>query len=320
MTSAERIKAVSDERADELRATVPDDPHPLPPNSLACESCGIAVEHAPFQLGFTRAAPMPGVVTTVGVPPRFTDNPAVQVPMARFDRCPSCTALHDHAMLYVAERPALVGKYGSVITEHIEGVLLGLAVLGQPIPDDLAFVLPRFHHATHAIRFRNPADLQVGLCNRWPFAHLSLKQRAALKLARVEVMRDRLALREPPVRVPCPSGGCRLCGLAAIEKSAIEVTRRGGVQATAFAVWESVPRGHACPNCVEAVQKAGGLGRTAVEWAVLNYLRRTNERKSRRLLTMLDDDLAPRLVPWFDSGAIPNDEPFAHLRKVLERL
>lgn len=311
-------RVIQPEETERLRATVPDDPIKLPSGHLACEACGVAV--------LTRAV----ASRTVLPSPSERGMHAVE-----FARCSSCEGVRAQAEAYVDAHPALAARLGDIAAERIESALFGLAILGQKPSGDLALLLPRMHPAAHGVWFSNPLTLQPQRCSPYPWAHVSLGQRAELRKAFAATLRDRLALSEPPVEVACPSGGCLLCGVRAIERSAIEVTQRGGLAAVARAVWRPVltsvhalgrrgpdqVSGHVCPACSEAITDAGGIGQHAIGNAVLAHVQHTRgETKARRLQSLLMDDFPMHLLGWGALNARPSGTPWFHLVKVLDRL
>lgn len=69
-----------------------------------------------------------------------------------FIRCASCRSIHEAAGAYVEARPAFGARIGpDIARERIESVMLGLQILSQPVPDDLALLLPRVHPAAHDV-------------------------------------------------------------------------------------------------------------------------------------------------------------------------
>lgn len=185
------------------------------------------------------------------------------------------------------------------------------------------------------VRFANPMTLTKNRCSPRPWAHVTLGQRAALRSAYADVLRDRLALNEPPVALRCPTRGCLLCGVRAVNRSAIEVARRGGREAAVAAVWRplTVPpvalggrgpepvNGHLCPDCAEVVEEVGAVGPTARGRAVVAHVRRVaGVAKADRLSAMLDDDFPPTLPGWGALHLAPNQEPWSHLVRVVDRL
>jgi len=238
---------------------------------------------------------------------------------------------------YVKEHPALAARIGNEIArERVESVLYGLAILGQPAPLDLGFLLPRVHPAAHEVRFPHPLRLMRDGCNPYPWAHVSLLQRAGLRSAYAATLRDRLALSAPPVVLRCPTGGCLFCGVAAVNRAAIEVARRGGVEAATRAVWRPVlvlptslggsgPKhvdGHACPDCASAIDDVGGIGWRARARAVVSYLSQSSPQKAQRLRSILESDFPPALPGW---GALPeprspNRNAWTHLDGLINRL
>lgn len=215
-------------------------------------------------------------------------------------------------------------------------MLFGLAILHQEPPtEDLGALLPRMHPPSHGVWFSNPGKLTRDLCSAYPWAHVTTAQRAELRSAYAAVLRDRLALSEPPVAIRCPSGGCLLCGVASVDRAAIEVTRRGGPLATAQAVWLPISpsptalggsgpdlvKGHVCPACADAIDSAGAVGPTARGLAVVAHVGQSSEEKAERLRDRLGDDFPPVLPAWAAlRDAEPSAEPWSHLRRVLDRL
>ena len=138
----------------------------------------------------------------------------------------------------------------------METARIALHLLAKPTPDDLGFAVPRLL-APGGLRFVTPTSVTKDLCNPWPFAHVTLAQRQGLRSGYAALLADRVALTRPPVRVECPSVACAMCGIPAVERSAIEVARRGGLAVVQGLAWQPVnsPRltGQLCPTCQEAV-------------------------------------------------------------------
>jgi hypothetical protein len=190
--------------------------------------------------------------------------------------------------------------------------------------------------AAHGVWFSNPLSLTRDRCSPWPWAHVTLSQRADLRKAYADAMRDRLTLAQPPVALRCPTGACVFCGVGSVNRAAIEVARRGGVKAMSHAVWREVntdpkalgSRGperilaHTCPACSAAIEEAGAIGWVARAVAVVNYLALSEPKKAERLRSMLSDDRPPVLPAWrVMPKARPSVEPWEHLRRpVFERL
>lgn len=313
---------MTEAQVDALRATVPDNPVRLPEGWLACEGCGVAVPHAE--------------TTSTATPWPATENSRVMPAPVPFGRCPACQSLHDAADAYVEAHPLLARRVGPQLArEHIERALFALAILRQPTPEDIGFLLPRMLAAGSCVRFANPLTLTRGLCSPRPWAHVTVGQRAALRRAYAEVLRDRLALNEPPVALPCPTRGCLLCGVVAVSRSAIEVARRGGREASVAAVWRpmTVPpvalggqgpqpvRGHVCPACDDAIQTVGAIGLSARGRALVAHIRPTlGDSKADRLRSMLADEFPPTLPGWGALRLPPNRQPWSHLNRVVDRL
>lgn len=309
---------MTDTTIERLRSSVPDDPIPLPDGHLACEACGVAVAAR-------------GVATKT-VLPSPSEN---RIITANFARCDDCEAVRARAQAYVEAHPALVARLGDIAGERMESVLFGLSIIGQSASGDIGLLLPRMHPAAHGVWFSNPLTTTPGKCSPHRWAHVSLTQRAELRKAFAATLRDRLALSRPPVEIVCPSGGCLLCGVRSVERSAVEVTRRGGAEAASRAVWRPVltsvhalgrrgpdqVSGHVCPSCDKAIRDAGGIGQHALGDAVLAHVQHTRgETKARRLRSLLENDSPPNLLGWGALNARPSGSPWFHLVKVLDRL
>lgn len=305
-------RVIPPEETARLAATVPADPIALPSDHLACEACGIAVP----------AAPSPDLKY------RMKDT--------EFARCADCEKVRTQAQAYVDAHPALAARIGpDIARERIESVLFGLTVLGLTPSGDLAMMLPRMHPASHGVWFSNPLVIRNGLCSPRPWAHVSLGQRAELRKAFGETLRDRLALSAPPVTIACPTGGCLLCGVRSIERSAVEVAQSGGAKVVAHKAWRPVltsvhalgrrspdqANGHVCPSCSDAINDAGGIGQIAIGTAVIAHVLHTmGEKKARRLEALLLEDFPPTLLGWAALNARPSGTPWFHLVKFLDRL
>ena len=116
-----------------------------------------------------------------------------------------------------------------------------------------------------------------------------------------------------------------VCGLGVVTRSAVEVRRRGGERAATGAVWHEVitdrVRGWACPDCHPHVQ-AEGVGPTAVALALVAYVARTDPPKAGRLRRMLAEEGAPEIPMWeaLSDALRPSQMPFAHLRRIINRI
>lgn len=315
---------MTEEETERLRASVPDDPIKPPPGTLACEACGIAV-----------LQPKP---TTTAYPESVTLTGRVQYGKpVQFSRCEGCQATRDQADAYVAAHPRLGARAGPEIArERVESVLFGLAVIAQDATGtDLTLMLPRMHPASHEVRYSHPKRDTQGRCTQRPWAHVSLTDRATLRKAYADTLRDRLALKQPPAVVRCPSGACLMCGVTSITRSAIEVTRAGSVAAVALAAWRQVwttpaalggrgPEqvwGHVCPACDRAIQEEGAVGWPARVQAVAAHLGSSSVTKARAF----EADVLTGPQPWLPSwsvagGGKANARPWAHLQRYLDRL
>lgn len=238
-----------------FRVRMPDDPIPLPVGHLACEACGVAV---PVDVFIEMIEP----------------KKARRAPYAH---CPDCLALHQQAVEFAHAHPSLNSRLGMpVVVDRIEWTLWALAAIGQSMrADDVPVMLTRLYLLGQKIGFRGPTEQARRQCSPYGWAHVPDADRAALRAAFGAALRDRLALRQEPVVIVCPSTACLMCGIATITRPAIEVSRRGSVGATQLATWRAVlidrtslggspsPKrieGHLCPACTEAIDQVGGIG------------------------------------------------------------
>lgn len=287
---------------------------PLSP--VPCECCGVAV---PDEGGGSR--------------PKFTQAERTTLrldwPLARrrYGRCGACHEARAQAEAYLAASPALVARYGGVALELVESLIFAMQVLDQPMPKDVGFALPRMLTALPEIRFKQPAHLgdRKGMNSR-PWGHVTPEKRLDLKRAQAGVMRDRLALGSPPVQVRCPSGGCVLCGVSTVSRSAVELARRGGdIDSLVPVVWREVTThsfsGHACPTCAVAADSAGSYGASAATNAALTYLNTLGRRQEvARYKRAIEDEVIPPVQPWaMKRGAKSRSEPWLDALQALDR-
>lgn len=312
---AGRALRMTDQDAERLRALVPDDPIRLPDGHLPCEACGIAVPVDVFveviEARKTRRAP--------------------------YARCPDCRALRQQAVELAPAHPFLISRLGMpVVVDRIEWTLWGLAVIGQTMrPGDVGVMVTRLCALGQKVSFRGSAEQARRECSPYAWAHVGVSDRAALRAAFGAALRDRLALREEPVVIACPSSACLMCGIATVTRPAIEVSRRGSVGATRLATWRAVMvdrtslggtpspervEGHVCPECTQAIDAVGGVGWRARARAVVSYVGHSAPLKAKRLRLMIDGDFPPALPAWGVLGQPPSAEPWAHLRRAIEHL
>ena len=306
---------MTDEEAERLRAQVPDDPIRLPDGHLPCGACGIAVPVDVF--------------AQVIEPKKATRAPYAQ--------CRGCQSLHQKAVEFAQAHPFLSSRLGMpVVVDRIEWTLWALAVIGQSMrPGDAGVMLTRLHGLGQKVSFRGSTERARRECSPYAWAHVGLSERAALRAAFGAALRDRLALREDPVVIACPSSACLMCGIATVTRPAIEVSRRGSVGATRLATWRAVMvdrtslggtpspervEGHVCPECSEAIDAVGGVGWRARARAVVTYVGHSAPLKAKRLRLMIDGDFPPALPAWGISGQPPSVEPWAHLRRAIQHL
>jgi hypothetical protein len=276
--------------ADRLRTQVPDDPIKLPSGHLACEGCGVA-------------SAGPAILSVpLGPASRFS---------AEFTRCPDCQRLD-----------GLAGD------ERTRNVLYALAVVGQAAPEDPAPLIPWLHSVSSRVAWLDPDAPTRDWCNPYPWAHVGIGQRAAIKEALLLAMRSRVRLGAPPLALPPPWGiACLFCGVGSVPMPPLEVARRGGRENAARTVWRSVvaqPKafgghgsdmvdGFVCPPCSEALDGAGSVNRACAR-AFEEHARSNGIRVPSGLYDLYADG-HPVVVPgWASLGTrTPNVEPWAHV-------
>lgn len=186
--------------------------------------------------------------------------------------------------------PGLAGQRGpDLAVEGVESVLVALGLFGAPLlgPEvagpDLGLHLRHLDQAGSSVTWQGRAV--AGSCNPYPFAHVRQSERRRLREAYAELLRERVALMAPPVLISPPepselawSRGCLFCGVGHLALPAAQVQRLGGRSATFRAMWTALSThpdalggrpsptrvdGHLCPQCTDAVQVEGSVGRPA---------------------------------------------------------
>lgn len=83
--------------------------------------------------------------------------------------------------------------------------------------------------------------------------------------------------------------------VAYVERSAIEVRRRGGVEGVTGLVWREVKAptvtAMPAPNCAEAIEAEGAVGSSALAVALVTFVRRTNPKKAAPLRSLIADEV-----------------------------
>jgi hypothetical protein len=263
----------------------------------------------------------------------------------------------------LAEHPRVRDRLGGAdaALHRVESALYALAVLGRPVPppgrpmapEELGALLRHLSAPGAAARWLlrftpiRARDARPGTCSPRPWAHVRLSLRATLREGYAAVLRERVTLSAPPLRIPPPAltprdlagspgteavaalGACLLCGIAAVTLPAAHVAREGGRAAAASSVWRllaaspatlggrAVPArvvGHTCPDCTEALRSAGAVGHEAILRAVVAHLTRTgrDDDADRLTLTASGAYSVPGLVGW---GALAHS---AHRREKVQ--
>ena len=129
--------------------------------------------------------------------------------------------------------------------------------------------------------------------------------------------------------------GCLFCGVASVDRPAIEVAQHGGVETVRRAVWHEVntnPKalgsngpenvwGHLCPDCTRAIKDRGGIGWAARAQALVTFVSHQSIAKAQRLRSECEGDYPPVLPAWrVTPSAKPSAQPWEHLRRVIDRL
>lgn len=322
-------------------------PRPLAADTAPCRTCGVAV---PLALGTPTEH-----LDLIPAAHRYPDGSAptnARVIRQEFTRCSDCARHRALAAAIVDAHPALAARLGGLVAvDQMESALVALAVLGRPHPDpatltpvELGRMLRFLTPEGAGVSWMARADVAPGYALPVPFAHVEPADRTRLTVAWGALLSDRRHADAPPVRLAPPAltradlpsgvtpvnGGCLLCGVGAVEMSSQAVSRAGGRAAAAADVWTLRPvcdtralggrgpqrlRGYTCPACTEAVNRAGALGPSAVDRAVVEVL---------GLGLHWGDDRAMGRVPGW--GALvsvalrrghptpaPNGTPWAHL-------
>jgi hypothetical protein len=276
-----------------LRRSMPDDPIKLPSGLLACEGCGV---------GFAGEA----------VDSLPLDDGGRLV--AQYTRCPDCQRLHDHA---AGER-------------HVLNVLYALSAVGMSAPEDPGPLISWLRLVGSAVPWADPQAPSRDRCNPYPWAHVSLGQRAQIKEAYLLAMQSRVRVGAPPVALRPPWGrACLFCGVGSLPMAPMEVVRRGGRETATWAVWREVlvqptalgghgpdqVDGFLCPPCSEACDSVGAVGVRARARAFEQYVRaHRSEKEADRVRSMLDQYDQIVLPGWHALGTpLPNPEPWAHI-------
>lgn len=314
-------------------------PSTLPPGWLACAWCGQSVttaDQTPAAEVRVRASGREGV-------PRLVGQREVEL---TFTTCRECRATLATADRLLTDHPALLRRYGTVVTDRLRCAVMALAVLGQP-PDGVDPAAAIDHlalpggNAAWSRRFTPvlAADAAVGTAATTRWGHLTPGQLDRLRSDYGAILRARVQRAAPPQRIPPPATsalpGCLVCGLAAVTVPASQVAGLGGEEQAADAVWSSATlpigptrlAGHLCPACADARESAGGaVGPTMAEKSLLAHLEATGRSSTaQRLRVAFTGDYhvpVPTWAQWVHSHGVdrrpvdpaPPAEPWAFLR------
>lgn len=317
----------------DVEAVEPDtEPIPLPTDtngtetSVPCLSCGVAVS---LESG--------DVVET-----RDLELPTRRTWRQDFARCGECSQLRITASRIVEMNPSLSGRYGSVVTDRLEGALVSLSVLKLPLPDpatvnveDVVRLL-RFLSLGSVVQWIARATEAPGYSQLFPFAHLTGENRDVLRSRFADSVADRLAVNAPPINVTPPNigqrelaygavpvtTGCLLCGIGELKVAASASQSVWTLRPSAISPHQLGGRrspmklhGYSCPACTAALDYAGAFGPSAMERAVTVALGVAGQWRDDAALNGLRGwgalfaDAINRDLP----APLPNTTPWAHV-------
>ncbi len=289
----------------------------LPEGKIACARCGTPTDGpgTPYRVLSRQVALPRGLTRTEAMP----DGASV-----RLGDCSECAAVTSAAAAIVADNPWMASHIGSPAQHQVACALDALRVIGAPMPvgirDDVAWDLLRLTTLGSAARWASrfapvtEAGAREDRAASEPWLFVGLELRAEIQHAYVAW----LARRRPPRPVPCPSGGCMLCGVASVlARHGDKPWRATSANASVLGGGGGSIAGHLCPTCQTAQDEAGSHMLDAAVLAVADPDRAF--RRKRPEPPRLDG-----LVAWALLSEAPNDEPFQHhdidgLRAALRR-
>lgn len=293
---------------------------PLPESHLACLSCGQAVDMDRDD------APAVVRLTMYGREQSPESTPLEQHFAGRiqgerdleFVRCTDCTDLENLAELVIDAHPAVGWAIGSrsIAVEQVETALAALSALGyaQRAPRltktdaDLRRLLRLLSHAGSYARWaarlvpvaRWNADPTTCSAGRWSHLEYDPDRALDLRQAFAQLLRE---VTEQPTPLPCPSGGCTLCGVGTVA----------GLASRSDDLWIALGdgAGHSCPTCWPAIVYAGVVGPTAGERALFEFLKVPVNRRS---------EFEAAVTRWgsLPGNPAPNERPWLHLGDLTE--
>lgn len=272
----------------------------LPPGTLPCRVCGVAVEQAD-----AAAVAEPIVREKYGHEGRLVSQDVQPAVM-----CRACLAINNEAHRMVPLHLLLGVRFQRVVD-----TLYALDALGGPAPtfidaDDLVALINHLP-AAGMVAFGGGAKVGTAAVRRW--SHVSDGLRRTLREGAARWMKERLEV-PAPFAPPIYSErrGCLFCGIGTVmalpSRSAevwteayVSVSQLGGGNGATGAV-----DGHVCPACATAIATTDGGGIAALQAAVLAFIgyQRTN-------LTPIQ---LTGLRGWgLRSDTTPNRTPWAHV-------
>lgn len=328
-----------------------------PADALPCSTCGAA----------TAAQRASSAQTVTVSTPTLRQGAPASTWTVEMTTCYDCAVLSVRSVRLARAHPGVGSRLGlgqqTLVREAILSALVALQLLGQPLPDpgtqerELVRLIRTLAPVGGAARWRRiiNASTRDKVAAR-PWAAVSPDTRAGLRAAHAAMLAEHVALTAEDVLLPPPAipaaelrsssvvvpvpDGCLLCGVAALQSSAVEVQRAGGPATAAREVWHRHFRvspgslgarrgphyvtGWTCPACAQAVDRTGAIGLSAAERALVVHLglgsRWTGDQELTGLRTfgaLVSDTRRPDARPSIATTA-PNGTPWAHLGSAEE--
>ena len=336
------------------RTAVIDEPIRVAAGAVPCERCGISVPHVPG-LATSEITVVGREGEPALEPPGAYPRAQLRITMAR---CPACQAIRSEAEALIRRFPLVAARRGPDVATHLlESALDALVILGvEATPTTEAAVESLIrnlaepgHLATWGSRYAPimVRNARAGQAAPHGWACVPPSRRARVRDGWAAILAERVASASGPVRLTPPTprpapgerpiaGACAFCGVGSVTLTAQEVTFLGGRAAAREAAWHPLlvdstalggPRspglisGYTCPACTRAINSVGSVGPTAVERALIAYLKTVDRADdAERLASMLPLESVPTwgglaLAAWRrrDHCRPVNSTPWAHL-------
>ncbi len=317
----------------------------LAANEHACIDCGVGVPDAD-------AADLIRVDSS-----RPLNGAPVEL---KFARCVECTAISERAQELLDGHPAARQRWASAGLHRIASALLALDLIGQPLPDGpmeqpaLARLVRHLFEPGASARwvtdYAPTVARPTGRCAVTRWSHVDERQALQVRAGYARALAERRAAESGPVRVPCPEApdpdlaACLLCGVGAVEVSAVDALKHGGLKAAEDLCWSALVvatpgvigappspeavRGWTCPACTQAIRDVGSVGHRACMQSLRTAAKEQgNAALDARLATVTDDGL-DTIVSW--AGVVlrrrgkgyaaprPNRVAWAHVAQIKD--